>query len=493
MPMDGIGLPGHATEHVDLVSLARQVMAERGLEPDFPPAALQEAEALKSAALPASAPDERARLWCSIDNDDSRDLDQLSVAERAPSDGIRVHVAVADVQAVVGRVTAIDRHARLNTTSVYTPARVFPMLPERLSTDLSSLGAATDRAAFVISFTVAPDGTLDAPAVRRALVRNHAKLAYRGVGAWLENRGPAPAALTAVPGLAELLQLQDVAAQRLKGRRHEHGALDLETLDAQPVFKDGRVVDVRCEPKNHAESLIEDFMIAANGVTARFLADRGLAGLRRVVRSPERWDRLVALARSVGEPLPPQPDGPALSRFLTRRRAADALRFPDLSLTVVKLLGRGEYVRYRPGDGETGHFGLAVREYVHSTAPNRRYPDLVTQRLVAAALDGGPPPYSDADLDELAAHCTTQEEAAEKVERQLRKSAAAQLLAPRIGDSFDALVTGASDKGTWVRTLAPAVEGRLMRGNRGLDVGDAIRVRLTGVNEAKGFIDFVPA
>lgn len=491
--MVGIGLPGHAAAHVDLVELARQAMFERGLEPDFPPAALREAVALKAAALPASAPDERARLWCSIDNDDSRDLDQLSVAERAPSDRIRVHVAVADVQAVVGRDTAIDRHARANTTSVYTPAHVFPMLPERLSTDLSSLGADTDRAAFVISFSVAPDGTLEAPGVRCALVRNHAKLAYRGVGQWLETGGTAPKPLAAVPGLDGLLRLQDLAAQRLKSRRHEHGALDLETLEAQPIFRDGRVVDVRCEPKNRAESLIEDFMIAANGVAARFLADRGLAGLRRVVRSPERWDRLVVLARGLGESLPPQPDGPALSRFLTRRRAVDPLRFPDLSLTVVKLLGRGEYVRYRPGDAETGHFGLAVREYVHSTAPNRRYPDLVTQRLVAAALDGRPSPYSDADLDGLAAHCTTQEEAAEKVERRLRKSAAAQLLAPRIGDRFDALVTGASDKGTWVRTLAPAVEGRLMSGSHGLDVGDPVRVRLTGVNETKGFIDFVRA
>jgi len=488
--MDGTGPPERAPGFVDLVMLARQAMLDRGLEPDFPAAAMTEARALRAACSPAGTPDERSRLWCSIDNDDSRDLDQLSVAEPAPRDRIRVHVAVADVQAVVGYDTAIDRHARVNTTSVYTPARVFPMLPERLSTDLSSLGANTDREAFVVSFTVAPDGTLEASGVRRALVRNHAKLAYRGVGAWLENRGPAPAPLAAIPGLDSLLRLQDVAAQRLKGRRHEHGALDLETLEAQPVFEGGRVVDLRCEPKNRAETLIEDFMIAANGVVARYLADHGLSGLRRVVRSPERWERLVTLARSLGETLPSQPDGPALSRFLTERRQADPLRFPDLSLTVVKLLGRGEYVRYRPGDAETGHFGLAVREYVHSTAPNRRYPDLVTQRLLTAALDGTRPPYSDGDLDGLAAHCTTQEEAAEKVERQLRKSAAAQLLAPRVGDTFDALVTGASDKGTWVRTLTPAVEGKLMSGIHGLDVGDAVRVRLTGIDVAKGFIDF---
>jgi VacB/RNase II family 3'-5' exoribonuclease len=476
---------------VDLVALARQAMRERGLEPDFPAGALAEASGLPAAAMPPGAADERARLWCSIDNDDSRDLDQLSVAEPAAGGRIRVHVAVADVQAIVARDTAIDRHARFNTTSVYTAAHVFPMLPERLSTDLSSLGADVDRTAFVISFTVAADGTVEAPDVRRAFVRNHAKLAYRGVGTWLENLGPAPGPLAAVSGLDELLRLQDVAAQRLKSRRHEHGALDLETLEARPVLEDGRVVDLRCEPKNRAESLIEDFMIAANGVIARFLADGGFAGLRRVVRSPERWDRLVALARSLGESLPPGPDGPELSRFLTRRRAADPLRFPDQSLSVVKLLGRGEYVRYRPGDAASGHFGLAVREYVHSTAPNRRYPDLVTQRLLAAALDGGAPPYSDTDLDALATHCTEQEEAAERVERQLRKSAAALLLERRIGETFDALVTGASEKGTWVRTLAPTVEGKLMSGTGGLDVGDTLRVRLTSVDVAMGFIDFV--
>ncbi len=491
--MEGIAPPDRAVSHIDLAVLARQAMLDRGLEPDFPGAAMAEAKDLRAATSPADAPDERARLWCSIDNEDSRDLDQLSVAEQATGDRIRVYVAIADVQSVVSRGTAIDRHARVNTTSVYTPARVFPMLPERLSTDLSSLGADVDRAAFVVSFVVTHDGTVEAPGVQRALVRNHAKLAYRGVGAWLESRGPVPAALAAVAGLDPLLRLQDLAAQRLKGRRHEHGALDLETLDAQPVFDGSRVVDLRCEPKNRAQTLIEDFMIAANGVVARFLAVHGLASLRRVVRSPERWERLVVLSRSLGEPLPSQPDAPALSRFLAQRRQADPLRFPELSLTVVKLLGRGEYVRYRPGDAEAGHFGLAVREYVHSTAPNRRYPDLVTQRLLATALDGGEPPYSDEELDGLAAHCNAQEEAAEKVERQLRKSAAAQLLAPRVGDTFDAMVTGASDKGMWVRALAPVVEGKLMTGTRGLDVGDAIRVRLIGVDVARGFIDFARA
>jgi exoribonuclease-2 len=477
----------------DLVALARSAMRERGLEPDFPQQAMAEAAAARVASAPAGTADDRVRPWCSIDNDDSRDLDQLTAAEARAGDVIRVHVAIADVQGVVGRGCAIDAHARFNTTSVYTAAHVFPMLPERLSTDLSSLGADADRAAFVTSFDVAPDGTTSAPELRHAIVRNQAKLAYRTVGAWLENRGPAPAELTAVQGLETALRLQDEAAERLKRRRHERGALDLETLEARPVLEDGRVVDVRCDQKSRAESLIEDFMIAANGVIARFLADHGYSGLRRVVRSPERWERLVALARGLGESLPAAPDGPALSAFLTRRRSADPLRFPDLSLTVVKLLGRGEYVRYRPGDTAIGHFGLAVREYVHSTAPNRRYPDLVTQRLAVAALHGGTSPYSDGDLDALAEHCTTQEDAAQKVERQSRKSAAALWLAPRVGDRFDALVTGASDKGTWVRALSPPVEGKLVDGSRGLDVGDRVRVRLTGVDVARGFIDFARA
>jgi exoribonuclease-2 len=473
-----------------LVELARRAMRERGLDPDLPPAAVAEAEAARPAGAPPGAADLRGLLWCSIDNDDSKDLDQLSVAEPVAGGGIRVQVAIADVASVVPRGSAVDRHAAANTTSVYTPARVFPMLPERLSTDVTSLGQDVDRAAFVVSYVVAPDGSVDGGEVRRALVRNRAKLAYGSVGAWLEGAGPPPAPLAAVPGLDALLKLQDEAASRLRQRRHEQGALDLESLETRAVVSDGRVVDVRREQKTRAGGLIEDFMIAANGVVARFLAAAGVPGLRRVVRSPERWDRLEALARGYGDRLPPDPDGAALAGFLARRRAADPLRFPDLSLAVVKLLGAGEYVLFRPGQDDPGHFGLAVREYVHSTAPNRRFPDLVTQRLVGAALASAAVPYSDAELAALATHCTEQENAAEKVERQVRKSAAALLLEGRVGQTFDALVTGASDKGTWVRTLAPPVEGRVVRGERGLDVGDRLRVRLDAVDVDRGYIDF---
>jgi len=477
-------------ESVDLAALAHEAMRERGLEPDFPGAALDQAKSLPGPARDDSLPDRRALPWCSIDNDDSRDLDQLTVAERLDGDSVRVHVAIADVDALVPKGSPLDDHARKNTTSVYTTARIFPMLPERLSTDLTSLNPQQDRTSVVVSYTVGPDGELSSPEVTRAWVRNQAKLAYRSVGAWLEGRGPVPDAMAAVQGLAEQLRMQDQAAQRLRQRRHEQGALELETIEPRAVLEDGRVVDLRREEKDRARSLIEDFMIAANGVTARYLEATGFASLRRVVRSPERWDRIEALAESLGERLPPDPDPKALAEFLIRRREQDPLRFPDLSLAVVKLMGRGEYVLDRAGREESGHFGLAVKDYVHSTAPNRRYPDLITQRLLKAALAGARQPYPDAELEGLALHCTRQEDAAEKVERQSRKSAAALLLSPRIGERFDAIVTGASAKGTWVRIFQPPVEGKLVRGAEGLDVGDRLRVKLTRTDVVHGYIDF---
>jgi exoribonuclease-2 len=364
------------------------------------------------------------------------------------------------------------------------------MLPERLSTDLTSLNAHQDRVAVIISFTVEGDGTVHSGEVARALVRNQAKLTYGSVGAWLEGAGPMPERMSGVDGLVDQIRLQDETAQRLKLRRHEEGALDLETIEPRAILSNGRVVDLRREDKNRARILIEDFMIAANGVTARYLKEKDFSSLRRVVRSPERWDRLEALAQELGDRLPPDPDPKSLSEFLIRRRHADPLRFPDLSLSVVKLLGRGEYVVLREGQQEDGHFGLAVRDYVHSTAPNRRYPDLVTQRLLKACMTDHTPPYSDNELEELARHCTQQEDAAEKVERQLRKSAAAQLLSSRIGQSFDSIVTGASSKGTWVRVLEPPAEGRLVQGEQGADVGDRLRVKLLRADVDRGFIDF---
>ena len=467
-------------------------MAERGLLPDFAPAVVAETEAIRQAATEASPAirDLRALLWCSIDNDDSRDLDQLTVTVPGRNGTVTVLVAVADVDALVGKGSAIDDHARANTTSVYTAAEIFPMLPEKLSTDLTSLGQDQARLAIVVEMAVAPDGTVGGSDVYRALVRNRAKLAYDGVAAWLDGTAPPPPPLAAVPGLEEQLRIQDGVAQAMKTLRHQRGALSLETLQTRAVFEGDLIADLRPDEKNRAKELIEDFMIGANGVTAKYLEAKGLPSVRRVLRVPERWPRLVELAAAQGGRLPAEPDARALQAFLAERQQRDPAGFPDLSLSVIKLLGRGEYVLERPGQTADGHFGLATRDYSHSTAPNRRFPDLITGRLLKAALAGRPAPYRAEDLDGLARHCTEQEDNAAKVERQVQKSAAALLLASRIGQQFDAIVTGASSKGTWVRILKPPVEGKLVRGAQGLDVGDHVRVALLATDVERGYIDF---
>jgi VacB/RNase II family 3'-5' exoribonuclease len=496
-----------ARQRAHLQSIARQAMIDRDLQPDFPPPALAELARIQGPVLPPRAADAdagrgkagasdavrdlRALQWCSIDNDDSRDLDQLSVGEEGSSAATKVLVAVADVDALVAKGSALDGHARHNTTTVYTAAEIFPMLPLRLSTDLTSLGEGEDRAAIVIEMVVEKDGSVSRSEVYRAWVRNQAKLAYNGVGAWLEGKGPAPQRLAAVPGLDAQLRLQDAAAQRLRALRNQRGALELQTLQSRPVFDGDRLTALEVEVDNRAKQLIEDFMIAANGVTAQFLAAKGLPSLRRVVRTPKRWDRIVELAAAHGERLPGDADSAALSAFLVRQRRKDPLRFPDLSLTVVKLLGSGEYVADPPGQQAPGHFGLAVRDYTHSTAPNRRFPDVITQRLLKAALAGRPSPYPLDELGALATHCTEKEDDAQKVERRVHKSAAAMLLASHVGQSYDGVVTGASDKGTWVRIFQPPVEGRVVRGFEGLDVGDKTRVRLVLADVDRGFIDFV--
>jgi exoribonuclease-2 len=478
--------------HADLRAIARRAMVEHGLEPDFPPAAVEQVAALAGPApVSADGADLRGVPWFSIDNDDSRDLDQLTVAERLPSGAVRLRVAIADVDALVAAGSAVDAHARRNTTSVYTAARIFPMLPERLSTDLTSLNEGEDRLAIVTEIDVDAAAAAVRASVVRAVVRNHAKLAYDSVAAWLDGAGPLPAAAARVAGLDAQLRLQDEVARALRAVRHEQGALDLETIEPKVEVRDGQVVALRPVAKNRARMLIEDVMIAANGATARFLAERGLPSVRRVIRAPRRWDRLVALAAEFGVELPPTPDAPALEAFLVARRKADPLRFPDVSLSVVKLLGPGEYVAEAATTVSAGHFGLAVRDYVHSTAPNRRFPDLVTQRVLKAAIRRAPSPYDLSALQEIAAHCTAQENAADKVERQVRKSAAALLLASRLGERFDAIVTGASPKGTWARALRPPVEGRIVHGFEGLDVGDRVTVKLVGVDVERGYIDFV--
>ncbi len=483
-------MPDHATL---LASIARQAMIDRGLEPDFPADAERQLASIRGPAneTDLALRDLRELLWCSIDNDDSRDLDQLSVAQDLGSGKVRVLVAVADVDAVVKRETPIDGHARKNTTSVYTAAKIFPMLPEKLSTDFTSLNENEDRIALVVDITVGSDGSVATGDVYRARVRNKAKLAYDAVGMWLEGHAEPGEKISRVRGLAENLKLQDRIADTMRELRQEHGALDLETIEPRAVLRDGEVVDLRQEARNNARNLIEDFMIAANGVTARFLHGKGIPAIRRVVRSPERWDRIESIAAGLEDHLPPEPDARALEEFLQRRRKADPLRFPDLSLAIVKAMGPGEYVVERPGQTPIGHFGLAVRDYTHSTAPNRRFPDLITHRLVKAALSGSKPPYAENELEELAAHCTEAEDAANKVERQVRKSAAAVLLSSKIGERFEAIVTGASEKGTWVRILHPPVEGKLVHGHEGLDIGDRIRVKLISVDIPQGYIDFV--
>jgi exoribonuclease-2 len=477
-----------------LQNIARKALIMRGLLPESSPQALAELDRINEPAKISQAEhlrDLRDLLWASIDNDDSEDLDQLTVADALSLGRTRVRVAVADVDSLVRKNSAIDQDAAHNTTSIYTAGQIFPMLPLKLSTCLTSLNLNEDRLAIIVEMIISPDGSLLESDVYRAAVRNHAKLAYNSVGAWLEDRALEPEEVAAVPGLAENLRLQDQAAQNMKSLRHAQGALSLETIEAKPVFEGDRISGLLVEEKNRAKEIIEDFMVAANGVTVRYLSGRNIPSLRRVVRTPRRWDRIVQIAADHAFKLPKNPSPRKLEMFLTMMKKADPLRFPDLSLAVIKLLGNGEYVAELPGEEATGHFALAVKDYTHSTAPNRRFPDLITQRQLKAAIESKPMPYSLDELEAQAENCTKKEDLVVKVERQVSKSAAALLLESRIGERFDAMITGASEKGTWVRLLYIPVEGMLKSGNRGLDVGDQVTVELASVDVEQGFIDFV--
>jgi Exoribonuclease R len=477
---------------VILKGIAHRAMIERGLIPDFPVQVLSQLDGIQGPATQSeeSVRDLRNLLWCSIDNDDSLDLDQLTVAEANPNGCSNLLIAISDVDAVVKKKSAIDDYAEQNTTSVYTVAETFPMLPEKLSTDLTSLNYKSDRLAIIIEMVFSADGSLQSSDIYRAIVRNQAKLAYNSVADWLEGNGPMPQVIGTVSGLDENLRLQDRLAQKLKALRHLNGALTLETIEIRPVFSGDELKDLEADNRNRAKDIIEDFMIAANGATAQYLASKQFPSFRRVVRTPKNWDRIIELAAKRGSTLPKDPDARALEQFLVSAKAADPIGFPDLSLSIIKLLGSGEYVVQLPGGSVPGHFGLAVKDYEHSTAPNRRYPDLITQRLLKAALTGSPIPYENNELEELAKHCTEEEDAAKKVERQVEKSAAAMLLESRIGEQFDAIVTGASDKGTWVRLMHPPVEGRLKSGFEGMRVGQSLRVQLVSTDVERGFIDF---
>ena len=478
--------------HVDLQTIAKEVMRQHGFDPDFPPAVQQELAQLRASppaiAATATVRDLRNLLWSSIDNDTSRDLDQIEVAERLSNGDARVRVGIADLDAFVPKRSAIDQHAARETTTVYAGIRNFPMLPEELSTGKTSLLENQDRLSVIIEFVVDADGHVTSSDVYRAVVRNQAQFQYNSIGAWLEGSGAAPPKVAASADLQAQLRLQDEVAQKLKSRRYENGALNLQTDELHPLVLNEQVVDVVKQQKNHATELIEDFMIAANGVVARLLEK--VSSLRRIVRQPERWDRIVQLAASHGEKLPSAPDSKALNDLLLKRKAADPDHFGELSLAVIKLIGPGEYVLERPGDPAPGHFGLAVQDYTHSTAPNRRFADVVTQRLVKALLAGRPNPYSDDELSAIAANCTEKEDAARKVEREMSKRLAAVAMQSRIGAIFDAIVTGATPKGTFVRVRQPRVEGLLAQGQQGADVGDRLRVKLIRTDVQRGFIDF---
>ena len=481
--------------HLDLQATAKQIMQQLGFEPDFPPQVPQQLAQLKAhppqIAATGDIRDLRNLLWSSIDNDTSRDLDQIEVADRLANGDVKVMIGIADVDAFVPKHTPIDQHAARETTTVYAGVRNFPMLPEELSTGLTSLLENQDCLSVVIEFVVDSTGGLKSSTVYRAVVRNKAQLQYNSVGTWLEGKSPAPPKISASSDLQAQLKLQDEVAQKLKDQRFQHGALSLQSDEFQPLLLNGQVIDVVKQQKNRATELIEDFMVAANGVVARMLEK--VPSLRRIVRTPERWGRIVQLAAEQADKLPAQPDSKALNDFLLRRKAADPDHFADLSLAVIKLIGPGEYVLERPGEVAPGHFGLAVQDYTHSTAPNRRFPDIVTQRILKAVLAGQSTPYSDDELTAIAANCTQKEDAAKKVEREMAKRISALAMQHRIGEVFDAIVTGVTEHGTFVRVFQPHLEGLLAQGQQGFDVGDKLRVKLIRTDPQKGYIDFARA
>ncbi|HEX8293278.1 MAG TPA: RNB domain-containing ribonuclease [Pyrinomonadaceae bacterium] len=485
---------GNKGDAPDLHRIAREAVREAGFEPDFPPEVARDIEGPEGVEARAAADphvrDLRGLLWSSIDNRESRDLDQVEYVER-DGGGYRVCVGIADVDAYVPKGSAVDRHAAVNTVSVYTPGEVFPMLPLRLSNDLTSLVEGADRLAVVTELCVGAGGEVRCESVYRALVRNRAKLVYETAGAWLEGRAPAPEAVTNVEGLEEQVRLQDEVARALHELRRRCGALELEREELVPVVDEaGRVVRLEERRHNRAQTIIESLMVAANTSMAELLQSKGVPSLRRVVRAPERWPLLVEKAASYGDRLPEEPDPRALSDFMSRRREADPGGYAELSLAVLKLMGPGDYLVEAPGLEQGGHFGLAVHDYTHSTAPNRRFPDLVTQRCLKSAAAGAPAPYTREELEAVAARCNLMESAARKVERRMRKVAAAAMLSAHVGETFEAVVTGVKRTGTFARLLRPPADGKVVKGFRGLDVGDRVRLRLLSTNPDRGFIDF---
>jgi exoribonuclease-2 len=477
---------------IDFKTRAHQAMLDAGFQPDFSPEVMREALAKQTAPNrpAAKVQDLRALLWSSIDNDSSRDLDQVEYVEKLANGTLRLLVGIADVDASVPKVSVTDQHAALEGTSVYTGVVTFPMLPAELSTDRTSLLGEQDREAVIIELRIQDSGDVTCHDVFRGTLRNRAKLAYSSTGAWLEGNGPIPPAIESVPGMEAQLRLQLETSQKLRAIRKSRGLLAFSSVEAEPVLANGQVTDLAVTKRTVADDIIESFMVGANVAMAEHLKECGALSLRRVVKTPKRWDRIQAIAAPFGVKLPDTPDPRALAAFLDQRRAADPVHFPDLSLAVVKMLGAGEYIVEHPGEEHEGHFGLAVEDYTHSTAPNRRYADLVTQRLLKATADGAPGPYAEKELGDIAARCTEREDAARKVERLMRKVVAAGMLSRQIGQVFDGIITGASPKGTYVRLLKFPAEGMVVHGAQGLDVGDKVQVRLASVDIAKGFINF---
>jgi VacB/RNase II family 3'-5' exoribonuclease len=477
---------------VDLKALAVSEMKRQGFEPSFPSKVIEEVHALpETIPVQRGITDLRGLLWSSIDNYDSMDLDQLEYVQRIDDDTIQIQIAISDVDLLVERDTETDGYAAHNGTSVYTGVETFPMLPDRLAKGLTSLLPGKDHLAVVIEYTVPPDGAVTGGKIFRAWVRNRAKLIYEEVGDWLEGKAAVPPIVKEVPGLEGQLLLQHESAQRLKRRRMERGALDLETREPEVLMKGDLVQELVEQKKNAARSLIEEFMIAANRTIARFLEDANRPMIERVVRVPKYWAEIVETAARYGEALPDKPDSKALSAFLSRRKEADPARFQDLSLTIVKLLGAGEYLPLYPEDSPYGHFGLAVPDYTHGTAPNRRYVDIIIQRLIKSVLNGEKQnPYSRKELQDQSAWLTDRDKAAKKVERFMRKAAAAVLLKDRVGDTFDGFVTGVTRHGTFARIVDPPAEGKVLQGERGLRVGDKVAVRLLKTDPYQGYIDF---
>jgi exoribonuclease-2 len=478
----------------ELTALARKALIEDDFAPEFSPSVLEAAESLDDGRIISGAlsavRDLRALLWSSIDNATSRDLDQVEYAERLSNGDIRLLIGIAEVDEFVPKDSRIDAFAAGNTLSIYTGSHVFSMLPERLSTNLTSLLDGFDRLAVVTEIIIRQNGEVETADIFRAFLRNYAKLSYEEVGAWLEGKGEIPEAIGVTDGLEAQIRLQREAAERLRGFRKQKGALEFETVEAKPVIENDKITDLKIEKRNAARDIIENFMVTANVEMAEFLEKRNVVSLRRVVKTPERWNRIVEIARGFGEDLPENPDSFALAEFLARRKSIAPENYPDLSLSIIKLMGASEYVVQEAGAQADGHFGLAVSDYTHSTAPNRRYADLIVQRLVKATLSGEPSPYDFEELSAIAAHCNERESAARKVERKMRKTVAAGVMASHVGETFEAIVTGVTPKGTFARITNPPVDGRIVKGEDGLQVGEKVIVRLLKTEPERGFIDF---